>query len=154
MAFPVECMIPYDEDDPSTHVVLQNIFRFGQVRYDRRKSDGRRIVEFPTQEMQKEAIGKNPPGPPMFVIPTDIVSEEEEENIRRIVRDEFAKLTAGQQSAETPVDPGHDIRPNATTHAVSLARENAIDIESIEGTGNDGQVTKSDVEKAIEAATE
>lgn len=105
MSFPVECLIAYDKNDPSTHLVLQTIFRFGQVRYDPRERDGRRIVEFPTQDMQEEAVSKNPPGPPMFVIPTDIVSAEEEEAIRVIVRDEFSKLnTTKKPATKKPAD--------------------------------------------------
>jgi large subunit ribosomal protein L21 len=41
-----------------------------------------------------------------------------------------------------------------TPAAAELAREHGIDVSSIEGTGKDGRVLKSDVEKAIKAREE
>lgn len=147
MSFPVECTLAYDPEDESTHDVTQQIFRMGQVRYNPRESDGRRIVDFPTREMQEEAIGKNPAGDMMFVIPTDIVGAEEEEAMRRIVRDELQK--AGLISAPATMPSDTPATPNATTQAIGLARENGLEVTDIEGSGKDGQVTKGDVEKAI-----
>jgi pyruvate/2-oxoglutarate dehydrogenase complex dihydrolipoamide acyltransferase (E2) component len=148
MAYLVECMLKYDSDDPSTHIVKQHIFRHGEASYDPNSSyGGRRIVEFSMKEMQEEAIGKGD----LFVVPNDVVTAGEEENIRRIVRDEFRSLMNGQSSEPAKAEI-HDAGPAYTNQAIGLARKEGFSEEefsAIKGSGEDGKITKDDVEAAI-----
>lgn len=142
MSYPVECMLAYDPANPSTHVVKQMIFRRGEVRYDPRPEDGRRIVEFDTKEQQEEAVAKSNG---MFRVPTDILAKEQEEAVRRIVRDELRRDEARKAYIDSGPMVGSEV--HATTQAIGLAREYAIDLSTIQGTGPDGKITKVDVEK-------
>jgi len=144
MAFPVECTLPYNPDDPSTHIVKQNIFRFGDVQYDPRPEDGRRIVEFPSVEMQQEAVSKGPAG--FFVVPTDILNQAEEDTVRRLVEE----ILRDHGLISRPVEvPAGSEPQGATTQAVGLARERGIDLDDVQGTGPGGRITKGDVEAAL-----
>lgn len=39
---------------------------------------------------------------------------------------------------------------NATPDAIELAKENGVDLSTVEGSGKDGRILKSDVQAAIE----
>jgi len=144
MGFPVECTLAYNPADPSTHVVIQTIFKHGQAVYNPRPKDGRRIVDFSTREMQEEAIRKGPPG--FFVIPTDEMGKDDEKRVRAVVEDVLREHGLISRPIEAP-----DEAQSATTQAVGLARERGIDLATIQGTGEGGKITKGDVEAAVAA---
>ncbi|MES2179864.1 MAG: E3 binding domain-containing protein [Gemmatimonadota bacterium] len=50
---------------------------------------------------------------------------------------------------EPPVAAG----PDATDAAKALAAEHGIDLRDVTGTGNDGRITKDDVQAIVDAAT-
>lgn len=85
---------------------------------------------------------------------------KEEEAAARIAAAAAAAATAASQGGQQPAsgagetkegggDPG---AVNVTPQASSLAQEHGIDLATVEGTGTDGQITKGDVQAAIDAS--
>ena len=52
-------------------------------------------------------------------------------------------------SEDNPFDDLEPDTPNATSAAVDLAAEHGVDLGSIDGTGKDGKILKSDVEELV-----
>ena len=53
--------------------------------------DGRRIVEVPTEAVQKKILGNNPHGQQIFVIPNDLVSSKDRALIKEVVLEVLAE---------------------------------------------------------------
>lgn len=90
--YPIECTIPYDEG--SGKEVKHLINCIGEwVRYDPNpKYGGRRIVFLPSHDAQQEALKKNPAGERYFVVPTDVVSDQQRAAIREVVDERLKEL--------------------------------------------------------------
>lgn len=77
---------------------------------------------------------------------TDESDNEDDEN-----SDEDGTTGDEDESDEDDAEaPAHE-DSNATEHAVALAAEHAIDLSTVTGTGTDGKILKSDVQKLIPA---
>jgi pyruvate/2-oxoglutarate dehydrogenase complex dihydrolipoamide acyltransferase (E2) component len=63
---------------------------------------------------------------------------------------DVATAAGGSEGEETMVEKAEDISVDvdATEAAVRLAEKNKVDLSDVEGSGADGRITKSDVEKA------
>ena len=157
--FPIECLLQYAEDDPSTHEVTMHLFTAGRVSFDPDpQRAGRRIYFFETLAQQQEALSKNPIGDRVFVGPTDVVDDEDMQAMdaavdRRLrfwglITDDQAEGAAGP--AERDHGPQEAPEPKVSAHARKLAQEHGLDPEMIQGTGRDGTVTKADVERAVQ----
>ena len=90
--YPVECTIPYDEG--SGKIVRHYLNSIGEwVEYPPNpKYQDRRIVFLPTLQAQQEAIKKNPVGELYFTIPTDVLTEQMETLIRKVVDERLVEL--------------------------------------------------------------
>lgn len=90
--YPVECTIPYNEG--SGKLVQHYLATLGDwVKYDPNpKHNGRRIVFLPTAQAQQEALKKNPVGEFYYVIPTDVLTEQQEALIRKVVDERLTEL--------------------------------------------------------------
>jgi len=108
--YPVECLIKYDEADISTHRVTLNIFPYGTVEFAPRERDGRRIYLFDTVEAQQAALKKNPPGQQIFTIPTDIVDDDERQEIKEIVLEVLVEYRLLGTDLDEEPEPGKNRR--------------------------------------------
>jgi len=137
MAYPVECTLAYVAEDPATHEVRQSIFRCGSVSFAPNPDyQGRRIVFFESKVQQEESVRK---GGGMMIVPNDVLTQADEDNVKRIVRDvlrEYGLLPATDEI-------------NATSQAIGLAMDHGLDLTDVTGTGEGGKITKGDVEKAL-----
>lgn len=83
--YPVECLLPYD--DKAGKVVRHFLMSLNAyVQYDPNPEYGyRRIVFLPSPDAQKEALRKNPLGETVFVVPSDVLSREEQARILDLI---------------------------------------------------------------------
>ena len=151
--YPVECLIRLVEEDQSTHDVVMVLNTAGRVVFNPDPITGRRIIHFTTSEQQKEALSRNPVGEQVFVVPTDVLDEDDtrmvEEAIdRRLLA--FGLITS-EQYLHGPGAASEDVLAEVSKAAAKLAAEHGIDLATIQGTGADGAVLKADVQKVIDA---
>jgi pyruvate dehydrogenase E2 component (dihydrolipoamide acetyltransferase) len=78
---------------------------------------------------------------------TSTVAEDKKVDIKEIVKEEIKPLTEENKQTEIPVIIHSEIK--ASPLAKRLASEKNIDLTTIKGTGEDGVITKEDVENAV-----
>lgn len=66
-----------------------------------------------------------------------------------------ASTAEAAEAVEAPAaETGEEAEPDITPAALELAEEHGLDVAGIEGTGKDGRILKSDVDKAIKEQEE
>ena len=79
-------------------------------------------------------------------MPSDLAAVFLREGWAQVVTD--PKAGATEQKVTTPPENKAAV-PDATDAAIELAKENEVDLSTIEGTGSGGRILKSDVERAL-----
>lgn len=69
---------------------VEDVFGLGLVAFKPNPEyEGRRVVELKEQRQVENLLKRNPPGEPHFVEPSDLVTAEEHERLRQLVRGEL-----------------------------------------------------------------
>lgn len=153
--YPVECLIRYEEADISTHVVKQVLHTAGPVVFEPDpQRGGRRIHFFDQLEQQQESLAFNPIGEKIFVVPTDVMDDEQRDALNAAIDERLIYHGLIQEVLETEPEPDPDKEKKISPAAVTLAEANGLDPQVCEGSGKDGTVTKGDVERALQQIAE
>ena len=158
--FPVECLLPYEGTAREVVLILPS---FGPADFKPNPVyGGRRILFLDSEQAQKEALAKNAGGDRIVVVPPDVVSEDEQATLERLID---RRLMAWGLVAEDAIAPAlsvpetaglqPEMQPqsaiSATGAAETLARQQGVDLPDVKGTGRGGQITKADVQEFIDA---
>uniref|UniRef100_A0A6M3KK93 Peripheral subunit-binding (PSBD) domain-containing protein n=1 Tax=viral metagenome TaxID=1070528 RepID=A0A6M3KK93_9ZZZZ len=142
MEFPLEFML--EPGDPGYSPTWgMSTGKLGRVTFPpSAKHGGRRVRFFATPEdrdlvLKQANFGIPAGGKQVVAIPPDIVGTMERARIAAVVEEILI---------ERGVLPPANV--NASPHAAKLARELGIDLATVTGTGEGGQITKEDVRQA------
>ncbi len=100
-------------------------------------------LEFPSGKTKKSARKAEAKAPEPEEVEEPVVEEAPK-----------GRAMAGSAVAEPASEPSTGAEPDITPAARELAEEHGIDLATIEGTGKDGRILKSDIDKAIKASEE
>lgn len=124
-----------------------------------RLPDGRRILAAPkgvpisearVRELKELGVTGLPPGGSSEPAPEAPVTNVLTSGILSAAQTPPPQMIAGDiKPLGVEGAPAPTVAPEATEAAQELAAEKGIDLSTIKGTGQDGRITKTDVEKAV-----
>ena len=85
-----------------------------------------------------------------IVTPDEMVQDTELGETKAMSGAPADTSAGGLENSSSEGDNGSEATRNATDAALDLVEEKGLDLEEVEGTGNDGKVLKSDVEDHLE----